>query len=57
VTYCRRDATDSKVVAPGGELSEEPGDSFFNQEEMLKPTCNYQARYMILHHRKPNIET
>jgi hypothetical protein len=55
VTY-RSDATGSKVVAPGGEVSEEPGASF-NQEETLILTRNYQAGYMISHHRKVDLET
>ena len=56
VTNCC-DAAGSEVVAPGGELSEEPGASFLNQEETLIPTRNYQAGNMISHHRKPDLET
>jgi len=56
VTYCHN-AANSKVVAPGGEMSEEPCASYFNQEETLIRTRNYQAGYMISHHRKPDLET
>jgi hypothetical protein len=52
-----RDVINSKVVAPGGELSEELGASFFNQEETSIYKRNYQAGYMTWHHRKSDPET
>jgi len=55
VTYCR-DAANTKVVAPGGQFSKEPGASYFNQEETLICTRNYQGGYMISHHGKPDLE-
>ena len=43
VTYCR-DAANSKVVALGGEVSEEHGASFHSQEETLIPTSKPATR-------------